>query len=158
MDGRTYSQRKRDKLDYRAEYFKHNPGLFGCIWTCAYCHRPLVGRKNVQVDHIMPLNNPLGRNARYNLVAACAVCNNRKSDKVDYRVAQGYMSKIFEMIIFTIQKMVIIAVVGVWSLVLKAFALLKQAIVLPFCKTSMTTKVIAAVIYAAVIIYIYKSF
>ena len=55
-DTRSYSQRKRDEFDYRREYFKHNPGIFGCVWTCAYCHRPIVGKQNVQVDHIMPLN------------------------------------------------------------------------------------------------------
>lgn len=91
----TYSQKKRAKLDYRAVYFSHNPGLFGCIWFCAYCKKPIVGKQNVQVDHIMPLNNPLGMNRRFNLVAACPVCNNRKSDRVDYRVAQGYVNKLF---------------------------------------------------------------
>ena len=35
-NGKSYSQRKRDKMDYRREYFKHNPGIFGCIWNCAY--------------------------------------------------------------------------------------------------------------------------
>lgn len=98
-DNRSYSQKKRDKMNYRYEYFKHNPGLFGCIWSCAYCHRPIIGKKNVQVDHIMPLNNVLGRNAGYNLVAACPACNRRKSDKVDGRVIEGYVSKINEDII-----------------------------------------------------------
>ena len=44
----TYSQKKRAKLDYRAVYFSHNPGLFGCIWFCAYCKKPIVGKQNVQ--------------------------------------------------------------------------------------------------------------
>ena len=33
--GKSYSQAKRDELDYRTEYFKHNPGILGCIWRCA---------------------------------------------------------------------------------------------------------------------------
>lgn len=112
-DGLTYSQRKRAKMDYRDEYFKHNPGLFGCIWTCAYCHRPLLGTHNVDVDHIMPLNSPLGRNSRFNLVAACHKCNLEKSDKVDYRVVKGYASKILESTVFTIQKGFILIFVAV---------------------------------------------
>lgn len=129
-------------MDYRREYFKHNPGLFGCIWTCAYCHRPLLGKENVQVDHIMPLNTPLGQNARYNLVAACGKCNRDKSDKVDGRVITGYVSKIFEVIIFSIQKMVIIAFVGVWYFLQKFCQALINVVIAPFKKTSWKTKVI----------------
>lgn len=154
MDNRSYSQRKRDKMDYRREYFKHNPGIFGCIWVCAYCHRPLVGKQNVQVDHITPLNNPLGRNARYNLVAACGKCNRDKSDKFDGRVVQGYVSKLFEVIIFTIQKIFIIGVVAVWTLIQKLGSALKRALLLPFCKTTTITKIVAVIIYAIVIYYI----
>ena len=127
-NGLTYSQRKRAKMDYRAEYFKHNPGLFGCIWSCAYCHRPLLGAHNVDVDHIMPLNSPLGRNARFNLVAACHKCNLEKSDKVDYRVAKGYTSKIFEIIVFSIQKAVILICVAIWWVIQQVLHALLNAI------------------------------
>lgn len=113
-DGMTYSQRKRATMDYRAEYFRHNPGLFGCVWTCAYCHRPLLGAHNVSVDHILPLNSPLGRNTRFNLVAACRDCNLAKSDHVDYRVVKGYVSKMFDSVVFTIQKVVILIFVAIW--------------------------------------------
>ncbi len=40
------------------------------------------------VDHIVPLNSVLGRNARYNLVASCNTCNLKKSDKIDTRIAK----------------------------------------------------------------------
>lgn len=123
---KSYSQRKRDQFDYRHEYFKHNPGIFGCVWTCAYCHRPIIGKQNVQVDHIMPLNNVLGRNARYNLVAACAKCNRAKSDKVDGRVVKGYISKVFEVVIFGVQKIIILAFVGVWFAINKVFGMVKS--------------------------------
>lgn len=36
--------------NYRAEFLKHNKGLFGCLYFCAYCGRPLT-RKKMQVDH-----------------------------------------------------------------------------------------------------------
>lgn len=153
-NGKSYSQRKRDKMDYRREYFKHNPGIFGCIWTCAYCHRPLVGKQNVQVDHIMPLNNPLGRNARYNLVAACGKCNRDKSDKFDHRVIVGYLSKCVEVAVFTIQKIAIIVIVALWVGIQKVFSSIKNLLLLPFTKSSMTTKLVAALIYVVVIYYI----
>ncbi|MEY8334653.1 HNH endonuclease signature motif containing protein [Lachnospiraceae bacterium 47-T17] len=98
-DTRSYSQKKRDKMNYRYEYFKKNPGLFGCIWSCAYCHGLIIGKKNVQVDHVIPLNSVFGKNATYNLVAAHPSCNRRKSDKIDGRVAVGYISKLNEEII-----------------------------------------------------------
>lgn len=111
---KSYSQRKRDKLDYRTEYFKHNPGLFGCIWSCAYCHKPLLGKANVEVDHIIPLNSPLGRNARYNLVAACHDCNRSKSDTLDMRSVQGYFSKLAEVAVFSAQKLIGLGMAVVW--------------------------------------------
>ena len=113
----SYSQKKRAKFDYRREYFKHNPGLFGCVWSCAYCHKPLLGKSNVDVDHIIPLNSPLGINARFNLVASCHKCNLQKSDNFDYRSTIGYASKLLEVIIFTIQKVLIVLFVGIWWLV-----------------------------------------
>ena len=109
----TYSQRKREKMDYRYEYFKHNPGLFGKIYFCAYCKRPLF-RKDVQVDHIMPLNNALGRNVRYNLVAACSRCNQRKSDTVDGRVVIGYLSKATDTAMYGVQSVVTYVIYGVF--------------------------------------------
>lgn len=158
MSGRTYSQRKRDKMDYRREYFRKNPGIFGCIWTCAYCHRPLIGKQNVQVDHIIPLNNILGRNAGYNLVAACPKCNNRKSDRVDGRVVQGYISKLFEAVIFTIQKVIIVAVVAVWIVIQKVFSFLGWILSAPFRDTSIVTKLIAVCCYVAVGCFVYLHF
>lgn len=119
MEKITYSRRKRMTMDYRTEYFKHNPGLFGCIWTCAYCHAPIVGAHNVSVDHIIPLNSPLGRNSRFNLVAACRTCNLKKSDNVDFRVVQGYTAKVFQSIVFSLQKLVIVCFAGVWWLINK---------------------------------------
>lgn len=153
----TYSQRKRSKMDYRTEYFVHNPGLFGCVWFCAYCHKPILGRQNVEVDHIMPLNNVLGRNSRYNLVAACRKCNRNKSDKVDGRVAVGYCSKLFEVVLFGAQKIFVGAFVVLWSGIAGLLGLLKKALLFPLQKTSTITKVVylAALICVALLIYGY---
>lgn len=154
MSNRSYSQRKRDKLDYRAEYFKHNPGLFGCIWKCAYCQRLLIGRRNVQVDHIMPLNNVLGRNARYNLVAACGKCNRDKSDKVDGRVALGYLSKVFEVILFSVQKVALIAIVAIWNLLQRIGSFLISLITYPFTHGTTVTKIIFIGVVLIAVMYL----
>lgn len=105
-------------MDYRYEYFKHNPGVFGKIYFCAYCKRPLF-RKDVQVDHIMPLNNALGRNVRYNLVAACADCNRRKSDTVDGRVVIGYISKATDTTVFAAQSAFTYAYYAICRVIMK---------------------------------------
>lgn len=152
----SYSQQKRAQMDYRSEYFKHNPGLFGCIWKCAYCGRPLFGRHAVQVDHIVPLNNPLGVNKGINLVAACPKCNQAKSDKFDYRCAVGYASKISDSVIFGLQKIFIIALAACWTGLQYACSFLAKVLVLPFKKTSLVTKLVFGVIYAIILILICK--
>lgn len=47
---------------YRAEFLKHNKGLFGSIYICVYCGKPITA-KNMQVDHHIAINyvrkNPL---------------------------------------------------------------------------------------------------
>lgn len=93
------TQEYRATYDYRKEYFKHNPGLFGCIWFCSQCYRPLIGKKNVVVDHIRPLNKG-GRNHVSNCTACCVKCNAAKSDIVDGRMYKGYVFKAFESTIF----------------------------------------------------------
>ena len=85
----------RRSYNYRAEYFKRNPGIFGHIWFCSQCGKPLFGRKNVYIDHIVPLAKG-GRNHVSNCTAICFKCNRDKSDKVDGRVFKGYLFKFFE--------------------------------------------------------------
>lgn len=89
------TQEYRASYDYRKEYFKQNPGLFGCIWFCSQCYRPLFGKKNVVIDHIRPLNKG-GRNHVSNCTACCYACNSAKSDIVDGRMYKGYVFKAFE--------------------------------------------------------------
>jgi hypothetical protein len=112
----------RDSYNYRAEYFKRNPGLMGCVYFCAYCFKPLFSRKEVQIDHIYPpsrhvkdrdriydrkgnlISNTsfLARtlNCSFNTVASCADCNKRKSDSVGLITVRGYVSKFFGSVVF----------------------------------------------------------
>lgn len=89
------TQEYRASYDYRREYFKKNPGLFGCIWFCSQCYRPLFGKNQVVVDHIRPLNKG-GLNHVSNCTACCRKCNAAKSDIVDGRVLKGQIFKVFE--------------------------------------------------------------
>lgn len=102
----TKSQRKREAFNYRYAYFKKNPGLFGCIWFCSQCGIPMFGKDNVQVDHIIPLAS-IGLNRTINTVAICPKCNREKSDKCGKYVVKGVFAKILEVILFTLQKIIL---------------------------------------------------
>ena len=88
---KSKTQLKRAAYNYRAEYFKRNPGLFGCIWFCSQCHKMLIGRKNVQVDHIWALGAG-GINRKINIVAICATCNKKNSDNLGVYLVKGEIS------------------------------------------------------------------
>ena len=87
----------QNKFDYRNEYFKKNKGFLGLgIYFCAYCGRPLRRGPNLHIDHIIPKSkNQYLLNRSFNTTVSCAKCNLKKSDKVDYRIVQGYASKAF---------------------------------------------------------------
>lgn len=93
----------RQSYNYRSEYFKRNPGLFGCVWFCSQCFKPLIGKKNVVIDHIIPLSKG-GRNHVSNCTAICQTCNRNKSDKVDGRIVRGGLFKMFESTLFRSQR------------------------------------------------------
>lgn len=93
----------RQSYDYRREYFKRNPGIFGCLWFCSQCYKPLIGKKNVYVDHIIPLAKG-GVNRVSNCTAICGKCNRAKSDKVDGRVIKGAAFKLVEGGLFGAQR------------------------------------------------------
>ena len=144
----SYSQKKRAKMaDYREVYFSHNPGLFGCIWFCAYCKRVIIGKHNVEVDHVVPLNNPFGMNKGFNLVSSCRECNRNKSDKVDGRVAVGYSSKFLDFIVFSLQKVVIISFVAIWTVLRKAASLVVNAAIAPYRSGDFAIMVAATLLY-----------
>lgn len=100
---KSNTQKKRAQYDYRAEYFKRNPGLFGSIWFCSQCGKPLFGKSQVVVDHIIPLGKG-GRNHVSNCTACCYDCNLAKSDKIDGRIVRGYVFKFFESSLFRAQR------------------------------------------------------
>lgn len=93
----------RASYNYRSEYFKRNPGLFNCVWFCSQCFRPLIGRKNVVIDHIIPLSQG-GRNHVSNCTAICQKCNRAKSDVIDGRIIRGGVFKLFESTLFRGQR------------------------------------------------------
>lgn len=100
---KTATQIKRESYPYREKYFQQNPGIFGCIWICSQCYKPIFGKHNVVIDHIVPLAKG-GRNHVSNCTACCRECNAKKSDKVDYRVAKGKIFKILESNAFRAQR------------------------------------------------------
>ena len=107
MAGKVRSGEKlreyRQSYNYREEYFKRNPGLFGHIWFCSQCFKPLIGKKNVVIDHIIPLSQG-GRNHVSNCTAICRKCNLSKSDKIDSRIIRGGVYKMFESTLFRGQR------------------------------------------------------
>lgn len=153
----SYSQKKRASMpNYRDVYFSHNPGLFGCIWFCAYCKKAIVGKHNVEVDHIMPLDSPLGANKGFNLVSSCMECNRAKSNSVDSRVPVGYASKFFDFVLFSIQKIFIIAFMGIYTLLQLCIKWVIKVLVAPYKTGSFKIALIATIVYAFLFITILK--
>lgn len=65
MPGKTVAPKKSkwERSDsYRKDFLKHNKGLFGVLYFCVYCGKPIT-RKHMQVDHHVAINyvkkNPL---------------------------------------------------------------------------------------------------
>lgn len=154
----TYSQKKRSKLDYRREYFKHNPGLFGSIWFCSQCGRPLIGKSNVEVDHIVPLNSVAGRNKRYNLVAICSECNKKKSDNGGIYVVKGGIAKIIEVCMFSVQKVIVVIIAAVVFCIRGIILTLINCIKTPIQNLGNSGRIVVFIIFAFIIIYFINSF
>lgn len=85
---------------YRSDYINAHPGIAG-FYICAYCGR-IITRKHMQVDHVIAVHrakksmfyrrlvkNGESLNNLTNMVAACAKCNKRKSDKGGLWVIRG---------------------------------------------------------------------
>lgn len=90
------SRRGGKGYDYRKDYFERNKGLFNTgLYFCSYCGKPIT-KKRSHVDHIIPQSKSERIfNRSYNTTISCPTCNQKKSDKIDYRVIQGYTSKVF---------------------------------------------------------------
>ena len=152
------SQIKREQMDYRKEYFKKNPGLFGCVWFCSQCGRPLFGKDQVQVDHIVPLANVLGQNKTFNCVAICRKCNQKKRDKVGLYTVKGQIAKIFEVLLFTAKKIVFLGIKACLNLL----ALLGKAVInlisAPLRSGNIVVRLVAIVAYACAIFWLISRF
>lgn len=147
------SQRKRKAYNYRTEYFKRNPGLFGCVWFCSQCGIPLIGKENVQVDHIIPLAGA-GINRTINTVAICGPCNRIKSSKGGVYIVKGGIAKIFETVLFTLQKILLYVVVGILCILNFIKNVCISLICAPFRYTSMKTQIIVLCIYAIIVLWL----
>lgn len=92
---------------YRRDFFKRYKPVHGKYYLCAYCGKKLTRQKST-VDHIIPvakaaqslkLQKMLFRmgiadiNDPRNLVASCARCNKKKSDKMGLWIIRGFIGK-----------------------------------------------------------------
>lgn len=149
--GMTYSQKKRASFNYRNEYFKKNPGIYGNIWLCSQCGKILIGKHNVVIDHIMPLNNVAGVNRTFNTVAICQKCNSSKSDSVDYRVVKGYLAKLFEVFTSHLPDALALVLSLIVSLAYQIFNLLFILVTMPLTLANgkfLTYAVVIVIIFA----------
>jgi len=48
--------------------------------NCAYCNR-VLNHRMATVDHVIPTSKSGSRSSLFNMVLACADCNNEKADK-----------------------------------------------------------------------------
>ena len=149
--GMTNSQKKRASFNYRNEYFKKNPGIYGNIWFCSQCGKILIGKHNVVIDHIMPLNNVAGVNRTFNTVAICQKCNSSKSDSVDYRVVKGYLAKLFEVFTSHLPDALALVLSLIVSLAYQIFNLLFILVTMPLTLANgkfLTYAVVIVIIFA----------
>lgn len=149
--GMTYSQKKRASFNYRNEYFRKNPGIYGNIWFCSQCGKILIGKHNVVIDHIMPLNNVAGVNRTFNTVAICQKCNSSKSDSVDYRVVKGYLAKLFEVFTSHLPDALALVLSLIVSLAYQIFNLLFILVTMPLTLANgkfLTYAVVIVIIFA----------
>lgn len=108
-----------DNYDYRAAYFRNHKGFFGW-YLCGICGLP-VHKNNSHIDHIMPQSkSKFLFNRDFNLQIAHPKCNQKKSDKIDHRVATGYLRKGFGGIIGTLLSIPIMLVTTLLTLIFGA--------------------------------------
>lgn len=120
----------RDSNDYRGKYFKRNPGLFGFLYFCSQCGRPLFGKDEVEVDHVYAPSRQATKvydkddnlvsntgffaealNTTSNCVAICRSCNAKKKDKAGIYLVKGLIAKGVEVTVFTAQKVMLMLLI-----------------------------------------------
>lgn len=85
MGYKSYGQKKRESYDYRTNYIKHNPGLFGSLYFCSQCMK-VMNVHEMEVDHIFPVSKFFAPNRVMNCTAICSRCNKIKSDKIRFGI------------------------------------------------------------------------
>lgn len=97
---------KRKSFDYRRHYLKHNRGIFGSLYFCSQCLKPLK-EDEMEVDHIFPNSKWFSPNRTFNCVAICPACNKRKTDKIGWCTVKGLIAKAIEELFIYTQRLVI---------------------------------------------------
>lgn len=158
----------RESNNYRSEYFQKNPGLLGCIWFCSQCGKPLMGKDQVQVDHVVPpsafahkkyrnsklISNTsilsVALNSSFNTVSICPKCNLKKSDNIGFCTAKGTFAKVGEVILSILQKVSRF----LFFMIFKAAWLVAKLLSKPFQNNSpVIVKIVFICIYSSVVLY-----
>ena len=147
--------RKREAYNYRVAYFQRNPGLFGCIWFCSQCGIPMIGKNNVQVDHIIPLAG-LGINRTINTVAICPHCNREKSDKCGKYAIKGNIAKVLEVVLFTLQKVVLHTFVFLARILHFVLSTLINLLIAIFEIANFGTRIVLIIIFVIILVFVFK--
>lgn len=107
---KSYAREKRESYDYRKNYLKHNPGLFGGLYLCSQCLTPL-SREDMQVDHIIPVSKWFAPNRVINCCAICGPCNRHKSDRITKAMTiKGISMKLFEEFYILAQRLILLII------------------------------------------------
>jgi 5-methylcytosine-specific restriction endonuclease McrA len=80
-------------MGYRNTYRENNKPNAGGWYKCTYCDKS-IRFSQADIDHVWPQSRG-GSNSNWNLVVACQSCNRSKGNKIDGRVVQGYITKIW---------------------------------------------------------------
>lgn len=103
-------------FDYRKGYFTKYRGIFGYLYICSQCFKPLIDKTSIEVDHIVPPSRFTKKkkkwfkftgeisatfrsrilNNTFNCVTICSTCNKKKGNRIDHRVLKGIAVKLVE--------------------------------------------------------------
>lgn len=71
--------RENDSTDVTADFIRT---LREQTKQCVYCHKP-ISYSEVTIDHVIPIKHG-GLHMQHNLAGCCALCNSRKSTRLDW--------------------------------------------------------------------------
>jgi hypothetical protein len=124
---KSYSQKKREKYDYRKHYLDHNPGILGSVYICSQCGK-LLSRKEMEVDHIFPVSKWWSINHILNCVSICSSCNKSKSNRVTWKMSlKGVLAKLGEETYIAVQNLIVL----IFRLTKSVFIILVKTLISP---------------------------